>query len=175
MPIPLPNIIKNFYNSENLDFEKICESIRNNQTIIDELVNYSVTNNKDAWVCAWILSKYSQKYNNSLSKYLSFYVENLNKIQKDGQLRQILIILQNIEIPDINIINIFDICILIFQNNKMQSSLRCNAFYLLLKICKKYNELFSEVNIIFELCKNDLSKGIRQSLVKEIERYNKKN
>ncbi|MDR2835963.1 MAG: hypothetical protein LBV69_07205 [Bacteroidales bacterium] len=169
MNLNLNNILKELYSPNPISrIDLILPEIHNDVKLIEELVNYSFSNNKEAWRVSWLLSKYSEKYPNSLKKYTEKFIENSKNLKIDGHLRQNLRIIFFLDLNEEELGEIFDICLNIFQDNKRQSSLRCIAFQILLKNTQNYPELKSELISIFENHKDYLTTEIKSSITKKI-------
>ena len=87
----------------------------------------------------------------------------------DEQARELLIILQQMDLKDEYEGRIFDICINIWQKTGKRPSLRYNAFKLMVKIIKKHPELSQEIIFLTEPHYTDsLSDGVKRSISKMI-------
>ena len=161
----------------NLGFnnEIIIKSLGSSPELLDSFVEYAISQEELAWRATWILSHYSKKNNRALQKYSSIFIMSLNNIKVDGQLREALKIICNLELSEKQKSEVYDICLGLFKNNRRQSSVRMIAFNFLFKIAKEYPELNNEIFIIFESIKEYLSQGIRKSIAHKLEKVKQSN
>lgn len=144
--------------------DAIIVKMRAENTNFKEFVEYSVINEKNSWLIAWILSKYTEKYPNSLDEYVDIFISKLENIKKDGQIRQILIILRYCTLSDTQSSQLYDYCFALFENNKIQSSVRYQAFMFMFDFAKNYPELRQALFLLFDRYKDSMSKGIAHSM-----------
>lgn len=126
-----------------------------------------------SWRAAWLLWSCMEKNDQRFYKYVDKIIDTL-PTKSDCQIRELLIILQRMELEDEQEGKVFDICMNIWENIQKQSSVRYHAFKLMLMIAKKYPELLNEITFLTESQYTDtLSVGIKNSISKMI--YRNKN
>lgn len=152
--------------------DQIIVNLKNSPIILNKVVKLSIIERKNSWILAWILSKYVEHYKYNLDDYADIFVNNIHNIKKDGHIRQLLIILRHIKLDEKQSSNIYDYCFLLFTNNKMQSSVRANAFKFMWQFAKSYYELETELKLMYYRFNDNLSAGIRHSIDKEIQNRN---
>lgn len=140
--------------------------------LVDAYAEFSLTDHKYAWRAAWIINHYSKRNPQQLNKYADQYIAFLPKIQRDGQLREIINTLINLKLSEEQSSKLFDICYQLVQDNKRQSSVRGVSFKFMNRLANEYPELKEELKIVFENIKDYISPGIRQGME---QRLNKKN
>lgn len=174
MKVEKENILKMI---SNLGFnnEIIIKSLESSPGLLDSFVEYAISQKKLAWRATWILSHYSKKNKKALEKYSDKFVDALNNIKVDGQLREALKIISNLELSEKQTSEVFDICLKLLKNNRRQSSVRMIAFNFLFKVAKDYPELYNEIFVIFESIKEYLSAGIRKSMSYKLEKVKQSN
>lgn len=148
--------------------DEIVDHLHNYPDEINKQVLLSVKNEKNSWLSAWVLSKYIEKYPNSFDNHAKFFVDNITNVSREGQIRQLLIILRNTSLDEMQSSLIYDFCFSLFENNKLQSSLRCHAFLFMWEFAQDYPELKAELSLMFDRYKDCLSTGIRHSIERVI-------
>ena len=119
-----------------------------------------------AWRATWILGKSIKKNDSRLKEYVSDFI-NFLEGREDGHLRELLKIIEKMEVSEEEEGKLFDICISVWELIGKSPSVRITAFKILVKIAKKYPELAEELEF---LTHNDyvetLSSGIKNSFEK---------
>lgn len=111
-----------------------------------------------------------EKNDRRVQKYLDRIIDTLPS-KSDGHARELLMILQQMELEDEQEGKVFDICISIWEKIQKQPSVRLNAFKLMLMIVKKYPELLNEITFLTESQYTDtLSEGVKHSISKMIDK-----
>ncbi len=165
-----PNNIEPFLNAIGIMQEHTILKLKSNPDLIEEIAEYSFSDNPDAWKAVWILNLYLDRYDGQqiISHYRDAFIENLHKIQKDGHIREIIKLLTKIKLSEEHESEVFDYCFSQLSNNKIQASVRAMSFQFILNAAKKYPEITEEIEYIFEDIKNYLSPGIRSSIQNKI-------
>lgn len=144
MESELEHILTNTYKAEMIKFMK------SHPECFNELINLSVSDSqKYSWRASWLLWSCIEPNDNRLNKYLNKIVDVL-PIKKDNQQRELLIVLQKMEIDSSLEGKIIDACINIWEKKGKNVSLRYNALKLLIKISQKYPELSREIRLLTE-------------------------
>jgi hypothetical protein len=126
-----------------------------------------------SWRAAWIL--WSSMEEND--KRIAGHVEKIIRIlpsRQDNHKRDLLMILQKMDISEEIEGELFDICIGIWEQIGKSPSVRINAFKMLLKIIRKHPELSNEIIYLIEPHYiESLTKGAKHSLTKLIIQFKK--
>jgi len=135
----------------------------------DELLKLALSNKQPySWRGTWLLWSCMVKDDIRVKKHVSEIIDSLLN-RPDNQQREILIVLQKLNIEEEHEGRLFNSCISIWESTSKQYSVRYNAFKLLLKIAKKYPELLNEV---FSLAQSPyldtFSMPVRKSLLRMI-------
>jgi hypothetical protein len=93
-----------------------------------------------SWRAAWLLWSCMDKNDQRIHRNLEKIIDTL-PLKCDDQLRELLIILQRMELNDDYEGKLFDICVNIWEKIGKQPSVRYNAFKLMVKIIKKHPDL----------------------------------
>lgn len=167
--------IKDIIAGEDFDYKQIVKFLDNNNSYLHQFVEYSMTNNLNAWRCSWILFHYISTYGkDEIQKYADDYISCIFNIKKDGQIRENLKILSKLNLDENQTGELYDFCLELLWNNKLQPSVRVVAFRFMLKVADDYPELRNEIFQVVEQIKDHLSEGIKRSVINEIGKYNYK-
>lgn len=133
----------------------------------DELIKLSIADKQPySWKASWLLWSCMDKNDRRIHRYVEKIIDTL-PTKRDDQLRELLIILQRMELNDVNEGKLFDICINIWEKIGKQPSVRYNAFKLVIKIVKKHPDLSKEINFMTEPHYMDsLSDTVKKSIFK---------
>jgi hypothetical protein len=116
----------------------------------DEVVALAVANKKNiSWRAAWLLWSCMAENDQRLQKHLKKLIDKL-PTSSDNQLRELLIILQRMELPVNYEGKLFGICVDVWEKTGKQPSVRYNAFKLMVKIAKKNPALINELFLLSE-------------------------
>lgn len=116
-----------------------------------------------AWRSAWVLN-HCVKYNDSrLKKYATKIIKEI-KTKEDGHERELLKLLEKIELNESQEGYLFDICMTIWESIEKSPSVRITAFRILVNIVKKYPDLKNEItHLTQQHYTESLSPGIKNS------------
>jgi hypothetical protein len=133
----------------------------------DELLRLALADKQPySWRAAWLLWSCMDDNDHRLRKHIGRFVRALAE-RPDNQLREFLMILRKMDIPERYEGRLFDQCITIWQAIGKQPSVRCNAFKMLHAIVKRHHELRKEIAILTEpRYLASLSPGVRHSIRK---------
>ena len=95
-----------------------------------------------SWRASWLLWSCMDKNDKRVSKYLKKIIDILPH-RKDNQQRELLLILQRMELNNNHECKLFDYCTKIWEQIGKNPSLRYNAFKTLVTILKKHPDLSS--------------------------------
>ena len=102
-----------------------------------------------SWRASWLLWSCMHKNDKRVSKYLKQIIDVLPE-RKDNQQRELLMIIQRMELNDEYEGQLFESCVEIWKQIVKNQSLRCNAFKILVTISKKHPSLIREINLLKE-------------------------
>lgn len=124
-----------------------------------------------AWRAAWVLN-HCIKYNDSRIKKNANRIIKEIKTKEDGHTRELLKLLEKIELNESQEGYLFDICMTIWESIEKSPSVRITAFRILVSIVKKYPELKNEIEHLTENHYTEsLSPGIKNSFMKIKKNY----
>ncbi|MDR0811587.1 MAG: hypothetical protein LBN23_04885, partial [Paludibacter sp.] len=119
---------------------------------------------------AWLLCLTIKRNDPRLRSFVPEIISVLPLI-KYSQQRQLLIILQQMEIPQELEGQLFDLCMTLWENTRNQQSVRSNALKIMLLIAKKYPELQDEIHhLTDDRYLENFSHGIRHSVTLMIQK-----
>ncbi len=156
----------------NFNINQMTCFLYDNKQNIDDLVEYSLKNDKFSWRASWVLNKYTQKSANDIQPYLQMLIDYLPLLKKPGQIRETLKIIAKFNLTEEQTCDIMEFCFDCIKNNKMQASVKSKAMEILLQIGKDYAEIKSEAIAIFNETKDYYSHGVRNSIENKITRTN---
>jgi hypothetical protein len=117
-----------------------------------------------SWRAAWLIWSCMEKNDKRVRKYAKEII-NILPNRKDNQKRELLKILENMEIEEVFEATLFDHCVNIWKRIDKQPSVRFCAFKILAKISKKHPELSDEVLLLTEdQYMESLSPGVNRSI-----------
>lgn len=121
-----------------------------------------------SWRAAWLLWSCMTKNDKRIQKYIKEIITVLPK-RKDNQKRELLKIIEQLELKEAYEGILFDYCVSIWEKTDKQPSVRFNAFKILAKIAKKHPELLKEISSLTEnQYTESLSPGVIKSVTKII-------
>jgi hypothetical protein len=121
-----------------------------------------------SWRAAWLLWSCMKKNDQRILKHVKDLIKVLPN-RKDNQQREILKILQQMEIKEEIEGLLFDQCVTIWEKIAKQPSVRFNAFVMLTKIAQRYPELSQEIYVLTQdQYMESLSPAVGKSITKMI-------
>jgi hypothetical protein len=117
-----------------------------------------------SWRASWLLWSCMSKNDKRLRKYLKKIIDILPE-RKDNQQRELLMILQRMELETKYEGQLFDACTRIWEQTGKNPSLRYNAFKVLVSISKNHPGLIREIK---SLTKPQYTDGLSASVKKSI-------
>jgi len=116
----------------------------------EEIINLAVSDKQPySWRASWSLWSCMVENDRRIQKCLDEIIEVL-PLRGDNQQRELLIILQRMELNDHHEGKVFDICVNIWKKIRKQPSLRYNAMKMMVEITKKHPELSQELKFLME-------------------------
>jgi hypothetical protein len=140
-----------------------------------ELVQLALADKQPySWRAAWLIWSIMEPNDERISPYIDKMIDIL-LFRKDGQARDLLMVLQKMDIPEEVEGKLFDISITLWEQIGKQPSVRLNAFKTILKIMRKYPELASEIEYLVQPhFMGTLSPGVKHSVSRLIAENKKK-
>lgn len=135
----------------------------------EEAVNLAISDKQPySWRAAWLLWSCMKKNDQRIRRYVEKIIDTI-PTKCDDQVRELLIILQRMELSDDYEGKLFDICVHIWEKIGKQPSIRYNAFKLMVKIIKKHPDLSKEITFLTESQYTEsLSDTVKKSISKMI-------
>ncbi len=135
----------------------------------NKLIKLSIADKQPySWRAAWLLWSCMDKNDPRIHRHVKKIIDTL-PTKCDDQLRELLIILQLMELNDDYEGMLFDICVNIWEKIGKKPSVRYNAFKLIVKIAKNHPDLSKEINFMTESHYMDsLSDTVKKSIFKMI-------
>ncbi len=119
-----------------------------------------------SWRASWLLWSCMAKNDKRVIKYLKRIIDILPE-RNDNQQRELLMILQRMELNDEYEGQLFDSCTKIWEQVGKNPSLRHHAFKTLVAISKKHPDLSREIKTLTESYYTDnLSESVKKSITK---------
>lgn len=161
MKTELEKILTNSYK------EQMVAYLKSHPEDFEEAVSLSLGDKPPySWRAAWVLWDCIEENDRRMQKYIPEIIDLL-PTKPDGQQRGLLMILQKMEVGEELEGKLFDTCAEIWEKLGKQSSLRFNAFKIMLKIAEKYPELSNEIKLFAEDHYLDsLSHAIKRAVLK---------
>jgi len=111
----------------------------------EEAIKLAVSNKQPySWRAAWLLWSCMEKNDQRIQGYVKSIIDILS-VRDDNQLRELLIILHQMEINEELEGLLFNHCISIWEKINKKPSLRITAFKIIVKIAKKHPDLSREI------------------------------
>jgi len=116
----------------------------------DELIKLALADKHPfSWRAAWLLWSLTEEDDKRIQRYAADIVDSLPN-RNDNQQRELLLVLQRLNLADEWEGKLFGICIAIWEKTGKQPSVRFNAFKLIIKIVKRHPELSKEIDFLTE-------------------------
>lgn len=131
----------------------------------EEAVQLAVSDKQPySWRAAWLLWSCMEVNDERIRKYIPTMLDVLPSL-KDGQQRELIKILCNMELDELSEGRLFNFCMDLWEQIHKKPSVRWNAFMYILQMAGKYPELMNEVAwLTQEQYLETLSPGVRHSL-----------
>ena len=142
-------------------------SISSINPIISQLKE-ALKDNNNAWRIAWEIGHKITKNDKCIIPHIDAIIAALN-CKKDGHQRELLKILEKMDLNETQEGLLFNECIIIWKKTDKIPSVRIKAFQILIKIAHDYPELKKElIHFTSDEYTKTLGKGIRKSFDKMI-------
>ncbi len=140
----------------------------------DEAISIAIADKQPySWRAACLLWSCMDENDQRIRGHIERIIDIL-PTRSDNQLRELLIILQRMELNDDCEGKLFDICVNIWEKVGKQASVRYNAFKLMVKIVKRHPDLSKEIIFLTEpLYTDSLSDNVKKSIFRMTSALNK--
>ncbi len=164
----LEQILTQCYKGEMVDF------IYANPERIEQLIELALKDDsKLSWRASWLLWSCMEPNDFRVREYLGKILDVI-PLKKDNHQRELLKILQNMEIDENHIGVLFDICLKIWVQLNKQPAVRYNAFKTMLRIAECYPIFINEIEFYSEeRFIKVLTPGAKHSIYKMLSNFNK--
>ncbi|MFA5011820.1 MAG: hypothetical protein WC644_07660 [Ignavibacteria bacterium] len=159
--------------------EEMIEYLNSHPESFKEAIQLAITDKQPySWRAAFLLWSCIDEAGGRMQGYTNTFIKILPD-RRNNQQRELLKILQKLEIEDELEGLLFEHCVTIWKDISKQASVRYNALKILLKMAKKYPELTNEISFLTgSQYMKTLSAGARKSvskIMKEFLKNSKKN
>ncbi|WP_010134465.1 hypothetical protein [Ochrovirga pacifica] len=163
-PLNLDSIL-----DKRLDKDFLIQLFQEQTEVHSAAIQLSLSNQQpQAWRATWILGHCTTKNDQRIRPFINNYLQILNK-QKDGHQRELLKILDKMDLDDEQEGKLFDACMSIWENTNKAPAVRYVAYKFIHKTCEKYPELQEELSFISQPhYLENLSPGIKKIIQKLI-------
>ena len=169
MEITLKHLLTHSYK------DQMISGMAANPAFFGEAVQLAISDKQPyAWRASWLLWSCMEPNDIRIMKYIPAIIQFL-PVCRDNQQRELLKILYLMEINEEHEGILFSHCISIWEKLNKQPSARYNAFKMILKIAKKYPELYQEIDFITqEQYTGTLSRAVRKGVFRMLKELNGK-
>ncbi len=114
----------------------------------EELIKLAISNKKIySWRAAWLLWSCMDKNDKRIQGYLDDIIGAITT-KNDDQLRELLIVLQKMELNEEYEGTIFNVCVTVWEKIDKKPSVRFNAFKMIVRIAHKHPDLSREIMLL---------------------------
>jgi hypothetical protein len=137
----------------------------------EEVIKLAVADKQPySWRAAWLLWSCMEDNDQRIHKYLKRIINTISD-KNDDQQRELLIILQKMEISKELEGSLFNHCVTVWERIGKKPSVRYNAFKIIVKIAKKHPDLSDEIAfLIQDQYLESLSPTVKKSISKMIKK-----
>ena len=152
--------------------EGMISHLSENPDSFRELMDLTIADKQPySWRAAWLVWSCMEKNDKRIRKYVKDIVNVLPE-RKDNQQRELLKILEQMEIKEEFEGLLFDHCVTVWKSIDKQPSVRFNALKILIKITHRYPELSKEIILLTRnLYTASLSPCVNKSVKKMIKDF----
>ncbi len=152
---------------ESFNKEGMISFIKSHPEFVDTAIKLALKNKQPySWRAAWLLWSCIEKNDKRIFPYISMIIESI-KDKKDGHQRELLKILYIMELEEDHEGFLFDFCVGIWEKTNSSPSVRFNALLMIIRIAKKYPELYKEISLLLqEPYIAPLSPGIKNAVAR---------
>jgi hypothetical protein len=161
MTTPFEILITSSYKAD------LIRHMREHPEAFEEAVALAVTRKPPySWRAAWLLWSCMEHDDARVRPHLMKLVRTL-AVTTDNHQRELFKILQEMELDERHESALFDLCMNAWENPATQPSVRVNALKLLVRIARRYPDLFRELELLTRQQYLDtLSPGVRASVTR---------
>jgi hypothetical protein len=136
-----------------------------NPVYFEELIQLALTPaHPCSWRASWLLWSCMEKNDHRVRKHQEEIIHILRHVN-DNQQRELLLVLQNMEIDSVHQGRLFDLCIDIWKQTYKKPSIRYNAFRVMYKIALENQDLSNELKMLSgEEYLESLSSTVRKAI-----------
>jgi hypothetical protein len=140
----------------------------------EEAIKLAISNKQPySWRAAWLLWSCMEENDKRIQGDIKSIIETL-ATKDDDHLRELLIILQHMELNEEYEGLLFNICVTVWEKINKKPSVRFNAFKMIIKIAQKHPDLYHEIVLLTQFQYMDsLSPTVKRSISKMIKELNK--
>jgi hypothetical protein len=138
-----------------------------------EAIKLAITDKQPySWRAAWLLWSCMEENDQRIQGYVKSIINTISD-KNDDQQRELLIILQKMEINEELEGILFNHCVTVWEKTSKKPSVRYNAFKIIVKIAKKHPDLSHEIVFLTQNQYMDsLSPTVNRSISKMIKELN---
>jgi hypothetical protein len=135
----------------------------------EELIKLSIADKQPySWRAAWLLWSCMEENDQRIQGYLKKIINTISA-RNDDQQRELLIILQKMEISEELEGSLFNHCVAVWERIGKKPSVRYNALKIIVKISKKHPDLSHEIGFLLQdQYMESLSSTVKKSISKMI-------
>jgi hypothetical protein len=162
------------YTLTNMYKSDLISYIKSHQEDFPELITLSLSDKQPySWRASWLLWSCMDDNDKRIQRHIKTIIDILPDRQ-DNQQRELLMVLERMELDHKCEGQLFDNCTSIWKNINKNPSLRFHAFKILIVISKKHPELLNEIKSLTETNYTaNLSENLKKSIFKLITYDNK--
>ncbi len=135
----------------------------------EEAVKLAVSDKQPySWRAAWLLWSCMDENDIRIQGYIKDIINSI-ATKNDGHQRELIKILMQMELNEEHEGYLFNVCLNLWETINKKPSVRFTAFNLIVKLAKKYPELYHEINFLTQDHYLDsLSPAVKKSILKMI-------
>ena len=168
METALEHILTNSYKADMISY------LESHLEDFEEAIRLAISDKQPySWRAAWLLWSCMDKNDQRIKRYIKDIINTLTT-KNDDQQRELLIILQQMELDEEYEGVLFNICVDVWEKINKKPSVRYNAFKLIVKIAKNHPDLSYEVifltqNKYMDSLSDTVNKSVSK-MIKELKR-----
>jgi len=140
--------------------------------VFQEAIHLAIADKQPySWRAAWLLWSCMEENDQRIQGYVKNIIETI-AIRNDDQQRELLIILQKMEIDEELEGLLFNHCVTVWEKINKKPSVRLNAFKVIVKIAHKHPGLSHEITFLTQdQYMDSLSASVKKSISKLIKEF----
>lgn len=161
------------YTLMNMYKDDLISYIASHEDDFSELIKLSISDKQPySWRASWLLWSCMDNNDKRIRRYIKRIIDILPNRQ-DNQQRELLMVLQRMELDSKHEGPLFDSCTKIWENINKNPSLRYHAFKTMVAISKKHPDLSNEIKLLSEAYFTDnLTENVKKSILKLVSVFN---